>query len=123
MAGFGVIKLSGSITQKIHRLVLEAFVGPCPDGMETRHLNGIRADNRIENLEWATRTQNQRDRFKHGTDSLGTKNGQCKLTPKKVLEIREKLKEGVLQKEIAKQFGISKTQISRIASREQWDWL
>ena len=31
----------------VHRLVLEAFVGPCPEGMETRHLNGKRSDNRL----------------------------------------------------------------------------
>src|SRR5262245_55882735 len=36
----------------VHRLVLEAFVGVCPAGLQTRHLNSIRDDNRLENLCW-----------------------------------------------------------------------
>lgn len=41
-------------TFRIHRLVLQAFVGPCPEGMEARHLNGDPSDNRLENLCWGT---------------------------------------------------------------------
>lgn len=52
----------------VHRLVLEAFVGPCPEGMETRHLNGDRVDNRLENLTWGTPFENAMDRQLHGTD-------------------------------------------------------
>ena len=51
----------------IHRLVLAAFAGPCPDGMETRHLNGNPADNRLANLQYGTRSENNLDRVKHGT--------------------------------------------------------
>ena len=50
----------GSIKQRsVHRLVLEAFVGPCPDGMETNHRDGVKTNNRLENLEYVTRSQNQ----------------------------------------------------------------
>ncbi len=52
-------------TFRVHRLVLEAFVGPCPEGMECRHLNGVRADCRLENLIWGTRAENVADRRKH----------------------------------------------------------
>jgi len=51
----------------VHRLVLAAFVDPCPDGMETRHLNGDPADNRLENLQYGTKSENNLDRVKHGT--------------------------------------------------------
>lgn len=51
----------------IHRLVLEAFVGPCPDGYHTAHLNGIRSDNRLENLAWVTPIVNQSHKKVHGT--------------------------------------------------------
>jgi HNH endonuclease/NUMOD4 motif len=57
-----------SVPHRVHRLVLGAFVGPCPEGMECRHLNGDRADNRLENLAWGTPHENGMDRLRHGTD-------------------------------------------------------
>jgi len=51
----------------VHQLILETFVGPRPDGMECCHNNGIRTDNRLENLRWGTRSENQQDSIKHGT--------------------------------------------------------
>lgn len=52
---------------RVHRLVLEAFVGPCPTEMEARHLNGDRMDNRLENLRWGTKSENAYDKIRHGT--------------------------------------------------------
>lgn len=52
--------------QLIHQLVLQAFVGPCPDGMLCRHLNGDPADNRLSNLAWGTASENVRDAVLHG---------------------------------------------------------
>lgn len=49
----------------VHRLVLEAFVGPCPDGMEACHNNGVQDDNRVENLRWDTHLSNIIDRDTH----------------------------------------------------------
>lgn len=50
----------------VHRLVLEAFVGPCPPGMEACHNNGDRTDSRLVNLRWDTSTENNRDTVRHG---------------------------------------------------------
>ena len=55
--------------RKIHRLVLETFVGPCPNNMECRHLNSCRTDNRLENLCWGTRRENTLDAVQRGTAS------------------------------------------------------
>ncbi len=53
--------------RRIHQLVLEGFVGPRPEGCpEIRHLNGDRADNRLSNLAYGTRSENQLDRVEHG---------------------------------------------------------
>lgn len=51
----------------VHRLVLEAFTGQCPVGMEGCHNNGDPADNRLSNLRWDTKSGNQQDAVAHGT--------------------------------------------------------
>jgi hypothetical protein len=53
--------------RQVARLVLAAFVGACPPGMECRHLNGNHTDNRIENLAWGTHVENEADKKIHGT--------------------------------------------------------
>ena len=60
-------KLGVRHTVYAHRLVLMAFVGPCPDGMQCCHKNGIPDDNRIENLRWDTPKENAADAIRHGT--------------------------------------------------------
>lgn len=54
--------------QTVHRLVLLAFVGPCPEGMECCHKNGVRDDNRLINLRYDTHSNNQKDQVTHGTN-------------------------------------------------------
>lgn len=59
--------------KRVCRLVLEAFVGPCPEGYEASHLNGDRADNHLSNLAWKTHLENIRDKYEHGTMYYGTR--------------------------------------------------
>lgn len=58
----------------IHRLVLEAFVGVCPEGMECCHFDDDPSNNRLGNLRWATRNENMLDRSRNGIDNNATKN-------------------------------------------------
>jgi hypothetical protein len=58
--GYVVVLLGRRKDRLVHRLVLEAFVGPCPEGMECRHLDGDPANNRRENLCWGTRRSGER---------------------------------------------------------------
>jgi hypothetical protein len=57
----------------IHRLVLECFVSPCPDGQEGCHNNGDARDNRLTNLRWDTRVENQLDNVRHGKNRNAAK--------------------------------------------------
>lgn len=53
--------------RQVHRMVLAAFVGPCPEGHEVRHLNGVPGDNRLVNLAYGTSAENKQDMLRHGT--------------------------------------------------------
>lgn len=64
-------------TLYVHRLVLEAFVGQCPEGHECCHGNGDNQDNRLSNLRWDTRSANQFDAVKHGAHALSARR-ECK---------------------------------------------
>lgn len=55
-------------TRPVHRLVGEAFIGPLPKGLVTRHLNGNQTDNRAVNLAYGTRRENSEDMLRHGTN-------------------------------------------------------
>lgn len=59
--------------KKVHRLVLEAFVGPCPPGMECCHGNDVPTDNRLANLRWASTSANAGDRVANGNDKNARK--------------------------------------------------
>ena len=61
------VSLGRRNSQCVHKLVLNAFVGPAPDGYECLHINGDPADNRLQNLRWGTRSENIADAVRHGT--------------------------------------------------------
>ncbi len=105
----------------IHRLVLEAFVGPCPDGMECRHLDGDRSNCHLDNLCWGTPSRNQRDREIHGTGNHGERNRSAKLTESQVHKIRKLYATGnYSQTKLSAIFGVGSGIISMIVRRLIW---
>ncbi len=55
------------IGKGVHCIVAAAFIGPRPSGWETRHIDGNPSNNRLENLEYGTRSDNAEDSKRHGT--------------------------------------------------------
>jgi len=104
----------------VHVLVLTTFVGPCPDGMECRHLDGIRANNRLDNLAWGTAKENSDDKALHGTGVKGEKHPRSKLTVDDILKIRERAAGGETHISIAKEFHVSYQTIGSIIARKAW---
>lgn len=97
----------------IHTLVLTIFVGPCPDGMQCRHLDGNQNNNHVSNLAWGTKSQNELDKLLHGTF-------RGKLTKKDVLAIRARAARGERNTDIAKDFRVHVGNVSRIVQRKAW---
>lgn len=65
-----LLKEGKSLNVRVHRLVLLAFVGPPPPGMECCHNDGDASNNRLENLRWGTKSDNMHDRVRHGTHHM-----------------------------------------------------
>lgn len=109
---------------KLHRIVCEAWRGPQPTaGHEVCHGNGVKADNRAENLRWGTRKENAADSLRHGSlrrpDTAGESHGCAKLTARQVSEMRS-LSGKVSQRELAARFGVSQTQVCHILQGRKW---
>lgn len=91
-------------------LVLKAFVGERPDGMECCHNNGNPSDNRIENLRWDTHKSNNQDRITHGTYKRGSDHHFAKFDD----DLKSKIANGVISKKDALLLGVSNTHYYRI---------
>jgi hypothetical protein len=99
---------------KVYRLVLEAFVGPCPPGMECRHLDDHGANNRLDNLVWGTKRENADDMIRNGKRK-GERNGRAKLTNAQADEVAKRRRKGEALADLSAEFGITKTRVSQLA--------
>lgn len=118
--GYPVVGLrDGFRTRKIavHLLVLGAFVGRRPCGMEACHNDGRRDNPALSNLRWDTPSKNNMDKVLHGTHFRGEKSPNAKLTLEQVKEI--KTAPG-LQREIGAKYGICQQQVQRIRAGARW---
>jgi len=106
----------------VHRLIAMAFHGVPHVGMVSNHKNGIRMDNRPENLEWVTPTENERHaRRVLGKRLLGEKCSRSKLSSCQVIDIRLMRKcFGSSVRELCARFDVSRAQIQRILERKNW---
>lgn len=104
----------------VHRLVLEAFEGPCPADMEGCHGDGNPANNHLGNLRWDTDKGNAADRLKHGTDAIGENNPAAKLTEVGVQDIKRRIASGDADDAIAGDYGVSPYTIKNIRNKNIW---
>lgn len=111
-----------AVMMSAHQLVLLAFKGEKADGMITRHLNGVRSDNRPENLEWGTLSENYKDREKHGTETRGEAHPKATISESDVRyikSIKEPWPAGTYAA-ISKRFKISKSTVHNIRRGHTW---
>jgi hypothetical protein len=109
--------------REIHRLVAFAFIGEPPTPKhQVAHKDGDATNNYVENLRWATRSENEMDKVEHGKSNRGIRHGMARLTEKQVLEVRS-LAGKATNKEIGVQFNISSRHVRDIINRKRWSWL
>jgi len=113
------IKGKGMKQKKVSRLVAEAFVPNPENKPEVNHKNGIRNDNRLENLEWATHRENRL----HSYRELNRESAVSKIDKATAKKIAIEYDKGIEAKELSSKYNLSITQIIRIGKRENWGHL
>lgn len=104
----------------VHRLVAETFIPNPHNKPEVAHDDGVRTHNAASNLRWATRKENNNDRFGHGTVQRGEAVRSAKLTEQTVETARRLRRTGFLHREIAEEFGVSRRCIGKLLNGETW---
>lgn len=120
--GYRAITLCGNKNKRIyiHRLVALHFIENLENKIEVNHINGIKDDNRVENLEWCTKSENSIHALKNGLAKSGENSKKHKLTEKQVKEIKNSSLKGV---ELSKIYNIGEMQISRIKNNINWKYI
>jgi hypothetical protein len=111
-------------TTTVHSVVIAAFVGSRPEGSQINHKDGNKTNNHLDNLEYCSPAENIQHAFATGlikpVGLSGEDNNQAKLTESQVRDIWKSTK---LQREIAVDFGVSKSTIGYIKNRQTWKHL
>lgn len=101
----------------VHRLVLQAFIGDPPEGYQTNHINGDKLDNRLENLEYVTPSENVKHSWKIGlrsNDHLIGNDYSRKLQDHEAAEIYRRLQKGERRLVLAEEFNVDPATITNI---------
>lgn len=107
--------------RRVSRMVLETFVGPARNGTDhADHINADRQDDSLSNLRWVTPKENIKHRDDLDHTSRGEDRPNAKLTASDVLDIVAKVRAGSSQADVARYYGVHKTNISLIMRGRAW---
>jgi hypothetical protein len=109
-------------TTAVHKLVAEAFLGPCPEGLQVCHDDNDKTNPRLDNLCYGTPKQNNADKKRHGTQQEGSRVAGAKLVESDVIEIMQ-MRAGWLFRQIAEKYGVQEGTIGKIFRGETWSHL
>jgi len=107
----------------IHRLVAFAFLGDKSDNLEINHKNKVRSDNRLENIEWVTRSYNAYHKYKTYQYPQGSSHCRSKLDEETVMKIKFYIKNGIRICDISRKLNIHQSTIGEIKQGRTWSHL
>jgi len=112
----------------LHRIIAQVFIPNPETKPQINHINGIKWDNRIENLEWCTQSENMQHAYKTGLKKgysvnpfkKGEGHTLSKLKNEDVVQIRILASQGMQQRKIGKKFGVCQKTILNILKKRIW---
>ena len=119
-AGYKCLMLGANSFHLSHYLILLTFVGRRPVGYEVSHEDDNRANNRLDNLSYATPADNTRNKVKNGRQARGERAGGAKLKKRQVITILTSNKSNA---ELARRYNVHAGHISSIRRRVTWAWV
>lgn len=122
--GYRAVLLSekgkGVFHASVHRLVLLAFAGPCPEGWHGAHIDGDKTNNCRQNLRWCSPKENNADKLRHGTHLSGENIGSAKLTAEEARSIIRLRASGEKVGAIAERFNVCRNTVTNITRGRSW---
>lgn len=116
--------INGKRLHGMHRIVATVFLDNIDNLPEVNHKDGVKHNNRVDNLEWCTKKENQQHEVKVLQQRNGDKNCRSRITNEQAIEIYNLCKEGkMLYKDIAKMYNIFPPEVSRIVLGTNWTCL
>lgn len=103
-----------------HRVVALAFFGERDSRHEVDHIDNDKTNNRVENLQWVTRSANRTKMYSQGRNVSGTRNANSKLGEQQVHQVCEALSLGGGVSDVARKIGVPRHTVSQIKCRRQW---